>query len=120
MTRPKSYGLDDPTVLQLGKFLQNTPLSNGAYAPLPDPISQYVAQAVCNFTQGIVWDAEKRDYVPLGDYETTPEFGDVQVEAIGGGEVVRMTQRSTGISVLGENYDDAWKQLRQRVKAHHG
>ncbi|QGH77946.1 hypothetical protein SEA_DELIAN_26 [Gordonia phage Delian] len=29
---PKPYGLDDPTVLRLGKFLRNTPLSNNVRA----------------------------------------------------------------------------------------
>lgn len=118
MSTPKPFTLDDPTVVRLGKYLQNTPLSNGAYAPLPSPISELVAQAVCNYTLGLSFDAERRSWVPLGDWEATPDLGDVQVEPIAGGEVVRMIHRTTGISVLGENYDDAWKQLRQKVKAH--
>ncbi|UVF60301.1 hypothetical protein SEA_MURP_27 [Gordonia phage Murp] len=117
--RPTPYALDDPTVLRLGKFLRNTPLSNNAFAPIPDPLSELVAQAVCNFTRDLVWSGEVRDFVPLGHWEATPDLGDVQSETVAG-EVTRMTHRVTGISVLGENPDQAWKLLREKVRQHNG
>lgn len=115
----KPYALDDPTVLRLGKFLRNTPLSNNQFAPIPDPLSELVAQAVCNYTQDLVWSGEAGDFVPLGHWEATPDLGDVQVEPVSG-EVTRMIHRVTGISVLGETPDQAWKLLREKVRQHNG
>ncbi|QCG77609.1 minor tail protein [Gordonia phage Fairfaxidum] len=116
---PEPYALDDPSVLRLGKFLSNAPLSNGQFAPIPDPLSTLVAQAVCNYTRDLVYSGEHGDYVPLGHWESTPDLGDVQVETVAG-EVTRMIHRVTGISVLGENPDQAWKMLREKVRATHG
>ncbi|GAC71044.1 hypothetical protein [Gordonia soli] len=114
--KPKAYALDDPTVVRLGAFLRNTPLTNGQFAPIPDPLSEYVAQAVVNYTQGLVWSGETEQYIALGDWESTPDMGDVQVENISG-EVTRIVHRTTGISALGETPDEAWKLLREKVKA---
>ncbi|MCF8605163.1 hypothetical protein L5I01_17555 [Gordonia sp. HY442] len=112
------YGLDDPTVVRLGKFLQNAPLTNGTPAQIPAGISELLAQAITNYTIGLAWSQENQDWVELGKWEAMPDLGDVQVEEIGGGEAVRMIHRTTGLSVLGENYDEAWKALREKVAAH--
>jgi hypothetical protein len=110
-----AYGIGDPTVVRLGKFLRDTPLANGRRAPVPPGVSELLAQAICNYTQGLVYDLDRQDWIALGDWEATPDLGDIQIEQIGG-EVVRMTHRVTGISVLGENHDDAWTQLKTRVR----
>lgn len=117
---PRPYPVDDPTVIRLGKFLEKAPLSNGQMAPIPHPLSQLVAQAICNWTAGFVWSQENGDYIASGDWEKVPDLGDVQVEVIGGGPVTRLTHRVTGISALGETADDAWKQLREKVIANAG
>ena len=111
------YPIDDPTVEALAKFIENTPLSNGAYAPLPPGISNLVAQAICNYTQGVVWDREKRGWADLNDWAKNPEIGDVDVTLIGEepDRVVRMTHRVSGISVLAETPDEAWQLLKQKV-----
>ena len=113
-----SYTLDDPTVVRLGKFLRNCPLSNGTPAQIPPQISELLAQAVCNYTAGLVWDNDARGYVDLQKWEDSPELGEVAIEIIGDNEAVRMIHRTTGLTVLGETYDEAWKQLREKVAAH--
>lgn len=115
--QPKPYAVDDPTVVRMGKFLAGAPLSNGQLANIPHPLSQLVAQAVCNWTAGFVWEAERQDWGTVGDWEATPDLGDVQVEPIDG-QVTRMIHRTTGLSVLGETPDEAWKLLREKVKSH--
>ena len=113
-----SYAIDDPTVVRLGKFLRNAPLTNGTPAQIPAGIAELVAQAVCNYTANLVWDNEAQGYVELQKWESLPELDDVAIETVGDNEAVRMIHRSTGLSVLGENYDEAWKQLREKVAAH--
>lgn len=116
------YSTEDPVVESLAKFLENTPLSNGAHAPIPSGISTLVAQAVTNYSQGLVWDREKRGWVELAEWAKNPELGDVDVKLIGneGEQVVRMTHRVTGLSVLAENSEDAWKLLKEKVVSHAG
>lgn len=111
------YALTDPTVQRLARFLSRAPLSNGQFAPILEPMNALVAQAVCNYTQGLVWDFEREEYAPLGEWEKDPEFGDLLVENVTADGVTRMTHRVTGISVLGESPDDAWRQLRDKVRS---
>ncbi|KXT55916.1 hypothetical protein Y710_16325 [Gordonia sp. QH-12] len=118
MTDQKAYAVDDPTVIRLGRFLRNAPLKNGTPAQVPAGISELLAQAVCNYTQNLVWDHEGQRYVELQKWESLPDLEDVAVETIGDNEAVRMIHRGTGLSALGEDYDDAWKQLREKVAAH--
>ncbi|QOC55723.1 hypothetical protein SEA_ARCHIMEDES_23 [Gordonia phage Archimedes] len=111
------YALEDQTVESLATFLENTPLSNGGYAPIPSGISNLLAQAICNYSQGLVWDREKRGWVELAEWAKNPDLGDVDVRLIGEKpeQVVKMTHRVTGISVLAETSDEAWKLLKEKV-----
>ena len=120
MTDP--YALEDQTVEALAKFLENTPLSNGGLAPIPSGISNLLAQAITNYSQGLVWDQDKRTWVQLAEWAKNPDLGDVDVRLIGEKpeQVVRMTHRVTGISVLAETTDDAWKLLKEKVVSHAG
>ncbi|WP_454175385.1 hypothetical protein [Gordonia sputi] len=118
--RPTPYAFDDPTVIRLGRFLENTPLSNNMRAPLPAPLSQFIAQAVTNYTLGLAWDADQRAWIELGAWEATADLGDIHIENVGDGGVVRMIHRSTGVSVLGENHDDAYRLLMDKVRKVNG
>lgn len=118
---PQPYALTDPTVQRLAKFLSKTPLSNGHLAPILDPMNGLLAQAICNYTQGLVWDVDADGWVSLGEWQADPEFGDVLIETVTEEGVTRMTHRVTGMSALGESPDDAWRQLRTKVRsAAHG
>lgn len=111
------YAADDPTVEGLARFLENTPLSNGARAPIPPGISGLLAQAICNYTQGVVWDTDNHRWTDLTEWSRNPEIGDVDVKLIGNppDQVVRMTHRITNISVLAEDHETAWRLLKQKV-----
>ncbi|WIC89794.1 hypothetical protein SEA_SAPO_23 [Gordonia phage Sapo] len=111
------YAVDDPTVQSLGKFLENTPLSNGANAPLPPGVSTLVAQAVCNYAQGLVWEREARSYVDLGEWAKNPDLGDVQVKKLSDHDetVYKLTHGPTNLSVLAETPEEAWVALKKKV-----
>lgn len=111
-----AYALDDPTVTRLGKFLARTPLSNGQFAPIPDPLCHLVAQAVANFSLGLAWDNDRSEWIAIGDWESTPDLGEVQVDTVAD-QVTRITHRTTVMSALGESPEDAWSQLRRKVRA---
>lgn len=112
---PRSpYSIDDPTVASLAQFLERVPVSNGqVFQGLSAPISYLLAQAVCNWTLGLVF--QDGDWVERSVWETTPDLGDVEIEELGGGAVVKMTQRSSGVSALGETHNEAWAELRKKV-----
>ena len=111
------YSTEDQTVTSLAKFLERTPLSNGGFAPIPSGISTLLAQSICNFSQGLVWDADHKNWVELAEWVKNPDLGDVDVTLIGTkpNQVVRMTHRVTGISVLAETTDEAWQLLKEKV-----
>ena len=48
----------------------------------------------------------------------TPEAGDVLVESLAEGAVVKMTHRPTGLVALGEGVQETWNDLRRKVKDH--
>lgn len=109
-----AYLIDDPTVVALGRFLQAAPLANGTTTSgLGEEMAALLAQAVVNWTQGLVWHDGR--WVDRAAFESLPDVGDVEIEALGGGAVVKMTHRATGVSALGESHDEAWAELQRKV-----
>lgn len=108
------HALDDPTVRSLARFLEAAPLSDGrTTSGLASPTTDLLAQAVINWSQGLVW--QDGHWIERSTWESTPDLGDIEVEQIADGQVVRITQRSTGISALGESHDEAWAELKRKV-----
>lgn len=117
MTDRQPYAVDDPTVRGLARFLEAAPLSDGrTTSGLGSPTTDLLAQSICNFSQGLVF--QDGQWVEKSTWESTPDFGDIEVENIADGQVVRITHRSTGISALGETHDEAWAELRRKVRDH--
>lgn len=110
------YGLDDPTVRALARFLESAPLADGRTTTgLCSPTTDLLAQAVANWSVGLVWSPHDGRFVDRAVWESTPDLGDVEVESLADGAVVRLTQRSTGVSALGESHDEAWAELRRKA-----
>ena len=109
-----AYELDDPTVVALGRFLQAAPLSNGTTTGgLSPEMAALLAQAVANWTQGLVW--QDGQWMPRAEFESLPDVGEVEIEKLADGQVVKMTHRETGVTSLGESHDEAWSGLKQKV-----
>ena len=118
---PEPYDLEDPVVKDLADFLRRTPLSNGAFAPIPGIAADYIAQAITNYSLGVAWDAAANDWVNLKRWEAKPELKDVEVAVLENRNdpnenVVRMTHKLTGISVLAEDADAGWRELQEKVR----
>lgn len=115
------YGLDDPLVVELGRFLARAPLSDGrTTSGLASPTTELLAQAVLNYLAGMVWSEADGAWLDRAEWESLPDVGDVAVEVVAegaDGPVVRMTQRSSGISALGLSHDEAWRELRRKVSS---
>lgn len=116
MPAVQPYELDDPFVESLASFLERVPMSNGqTTAGLAPPITTHLSQAILNWLSGLVWQDDQ--WVDRAVWESTPDLGDVEIEEIADGAVVKMTQRSTGLSALGETHDQAWDELRRKANA---
>lgn len=114
MKNRQAYALDDPFVVSLGRFLQSAPMSDGRTTTgLGEPTTSLLAQAIVNWMQGLVWQDGR--WVAVEKWETTPDLGDVAIEQIGDGAVVKITQRSTGLSALGESHEEAWTELKRKA-----
>lgn len=114
MATRAAYALDDPTVEQLGRFLQAAPLSNGVTTSgLGADMARLLAQAVVNWAQGLVFSDGK--WIERATFESLPDVGEVEIEELAGGQVVKMTHRATGITALGESHDQAWAELKRKV-----
>lgn len=112
------FPLDDDNVIELGRFLRAARLSNGMVATIPAGMSELLAQSVLNWFANTVFD--DGEWVDRADIEADPEFGDVEVTEYGeDGEVVKLRHRTTGVVALGTSKPEAWKQLRDKVRAHH-
>lgn len=112
------YELDDPTVTRLARFLSAAPLADGRTTTgLTSPTVDLLAQAVLNWIQGLVWSQDDADWIARAEFERLPDVGEVEVEEIAGGEVVRMTHRASGLSALGQTHNEAWAELRWKVRA---
>ena len=115
MTTRTPHAVDDPTVKALARFLEAAPLADGrTTSGLASPTTDLLAQAIVNWTVGLVW--QDGHWIERSTWESTPDLGDIEIEPIADGQVVRMTQRSTGISALGETHDEAWAELRRKVQ----
>ena len=112
------YKTTDPVVLDLGKFLEAVPLSNGTVANLPggqNGVTNVLAQAILNWQANIVYD--QGEWVSRQDVENTPDFGEVEIRTIGQDEAFRLMHRATGIVALEETRDMAWRSLKNKVRA---
>lgn len=109
-----AYELDDPTVQDLARFLQAAPLSNGTTTSgLGVEIAALLAQAVVNWTVGLVW--QDGGWVDRAVFESLPDVGEVEIETIADGAVVKMRHRATGATALGESHNEAWTELKRKV-----
>ncbi|OZC80177.1 hypothetical protein CH274_13145 [Rhodococcus sp. 06-418-5] len=118
MPEPK-FKATDPAVIDLGKFLEAAPLSNGTVANLPggqNGVTNVLAQAILNWQANVVYD--QGEWVSRQDVENTPDFGEVEVRTIGQDEAYRLMHRATGIVALEETRDMAWRSLKEKVRAH--
>lgn len=117
--RPEPYMVDDPVVVGLARFLSRAALTDGRTTTgLVSPTTDLLAQAVVNFLAGLVWSADDGKWIDRATWESLPDLGDVAVEVVGSGvdgDIVRMTQRSTGVSALGMTHAEAWAELRRKV-----
>lgn len=114
MAKRDAYRLDDPTVQDLGRFLEAAPLANGTTTTgLGPEMAALLAQAVANWSRGLVWSGN--EWIERATYEQLPEVGDVEVETLADGQVVKMRHRATGITALGESHDQAWAELKKKV-----
>lgn len=114
-----AYAVDDPTVTALGRFLQAAPLSNGTTTTgLGAELSTLLAQAVVNWSQGLVWSDSQ--WIERATYELLPDLGEVEIETLADGQIVKMRHRATGITALGESHDQAWQELKRKVVTERG
>ena len=119
MTTRKPYAVDDPTVRSLARFLEAAPLADGrTTSGLASPTTDLLAQAVCNWTQGLVF--SDGQWIERSTFESLPDVGDVEIEPLADGQVVKMTHRATGITSLGETHEQAWEELKMKVVAERG
>lgn len=110
------YELEDPNVLELGRFLRRCRLSNGTEAGIPAGMSELIAQAVLNWFANTVYDDGQ--WVTRADIDADPDFGEVEVTVLGDDEVVKLRHRETGVIALGLTKPDAWRELRTKVRAY--
>lgn len=111
---PSHYALKDTAVQELARFLQNTPLSNGGFAPIPGAFTPYVAQAVLNYSINIAWDAQQMKYLPIREYQTMPGGHEVSYEELAPG-VHKLVHRETGLYAIDTSPEQAWTELRKKV-----
>ena len=105
-----------PRVEALGRFLTAAPLANGTTGRLDPGVAELLAEAVLRWQSGEVWDAGR--WTPRGEVMPTPEAGEVRVETLADGAVVKMTHEPTGVVALGEDVQETWNDLRRKVKDH--
>lgn len=110
-----TYPLDDENVAELGRFLQAARLSNGTVAQIPAGMSELVAQAVLNWFANQVFDDGQ--WITRADLENDPLFGEVEVTVLGDDEAVKLRHRTTGAVALGLTKPEAWRDLRDKVRA---
>lgn len=106
----------EPKIKALGGFLTAASLPNGTTARMDPGVAGMLAEAIVRWQDGDVWEAGR--WVPRGEVMPTPEAGDVLVESLAEGSVVKMTHRPTGLVALGENVQETWNDLRRKVKDH--
>lgn len=111
----KKIRLDDPRVVDLGKFLQESKLSNGTVANIPGGVSELLAQAILHWQDNLVYD--QGDWVSRSDIENTPGFGEIEIRTIGNEEAFRLCHRPTGIVALEETREAALRVLKSKVRA---
>lgn len=113
------YEVDDPTVQDLARFLQAAPLANGTTTSgLGGELATLLAQSICNYTRGVVW--QDGGWITRATFESLPDVGDVEIETLANGAVVKMRHRATGITALGETHDECWDELRRKVVTERG
>ncbi|WP_047888532.1 hypothetical protein [Rhodococcus sp. ARP2] len=111
---PEAIPLSDPRVVQLGRFLQEAPVSNGGVAKIPEGQSELLAQAVLNWQDNLIYDGGQ--WLARAVVESSPEFGDVEIKSLGNDEAFRLVHRPTGITVIEETRRGAWAALTTKVR----
>ncbi|MFC7450561.1 hypothetical protein [Rhodococcus daqingensis] len=111
---PEIFELDDPTVVELGRFLRRARLSNGGETGIPEGHSELLAQACLNWLNNLVYD--DGEWVTRAAIEATPELGAVEVTVIGDNEAIKMRHAPTGITVVHLTHELAWAELKQKVR----
>lgn len=106
----------EPKIKALGGFLTSAALRNGTTARMDPGIADLLAEAIVRWQDGDVWEAGR--WTPRGEVMPTPDAGDVLVESLAEGLVVKMTHRPTGLVSLGEDVQETWNDLRRKVKDH--
>lgn len=114
MPQPNHYAIDDIAVQDLARFLQNIPLTNGGFAPIPSAFTPYVAQAVLNYSINLAWDAQQSRYVPIREYQTMPGGHEISYEELAPG-VYKLNHRETGLYAIDTSPEAAWTELRKKV-----
>ncbi|MGO1827361.1 MAG: hypothetical protein ACTH0J_10570 [Corynebacterium variabile] len=106
----------EPKIKALGGFLTSAALRNGTTARMDPGVADLLAEAIIRWQDGDVWEAGR--WTPRGEVMPTPDAGDVLVESLAEGLVVKMTHRPTGLVSLGEDVQETWNDLRRKVKDH--
>lgn len=107
------FRLDDPMVVELGRFLNDAPLSNGTSARLFAGQSELIAQAVLNWLNNLVYDGS--EWVERAQIESVPDFGDVEMTVLSDGEAVKLRHVPTGAVAIGVDGREALQSLRRKV-----
>ncbi|MEY8565213.1 hypothetical protein AALF15_01400 [Corynebacteriaceae bacterium 7-707] len=100
----------------LAGFLTRARLGNGTSVNMDPDSAGLLAQAIVHFQAGEVWQDGK--WAPAGEVIPDPQAGDIRVEHLYDGAVVKMLHVPTGVTAMSESEDEAWDDLRRKVKEH--
>lgn len=104
----------EPQVRALTVFLTNAALPNGTTARMDPGVAGLLAEAVIRWQDGSVWEAGR--WTPRGEVLPTPTGGDIRVESLADGTVVKLTHLPTGLVCLGEDVQETFNDLQRKVK----
>lgn len=122
MGEPSGDGLDadnrraaevEREASQLAAFLTTAALPNGTTARMDPGVAGLLATAIVRWQGGELFDGGR--WVSRGEVIPTPDAGDVRVETLADGAVVKMTHIPTGVVVLGEDVSATWDELKRKV-----
>lgn len=105
-----------PGEKDLAGFLTRARLANGTTVNMEPQIASLFAQSVLHYQAGEQWQDGK--WTPTGKVIPDPEAGDIRVEHLADGQVIKMTHTPTGLTALAENEDDVWADLQRKVAEH--
>lgn len=97
----------------LAGFLTRARLSNNTSVNMDPQVASLFAEAIIRWQQGEVF--QDGEWVPSGEKIDDPQAGEIRVEHLADGAVVKMIHVPTGLTALAESEDDAWTELRRKV-----